>query len=89
MPISRQDIEAKANELVSAVNQTKESARDTAVLAGVVIAILVLAAFIFGRRRGARNQTVVEVYRVCSTLRSLRERAEPPRSWDRRGVCGG
>jgi hypothetical protein len=64
VPISRQDIEAKANELVSAVNQTKESARDTAVLAGVVIAILVLAAFIFGRRRGARNQTVVEVYRV-------------------------
>jgi hypothetical protein len=62
--ITRQDIEAKANELVSAVNQTKDSARDTAVAAGVVVAILVLLAFIFGRRRGARNQTLVEVYRV-------------------------
>jgi hypothetical protein len=50
--ITRQDIEAKANQLVSAVNQTKDSARDTAVVAGVVVAVLVLLAFIFGRRRG-------------------------------------
>jgi len=62
--ITRQDIEAKANEIVSAVNQTKESARDTAVIAGVVIALLIIAAFIFGRRRGSRNRTLVEVYRV-------------------------
>jgi hypothetical protein len=62
--ITRQDIEAKANEIVSAVTQTKESARDTAVAAGVVVALLVLAAFIFGRRRGSRNRTLVEVYRV-------------------------
>jgi hypothetical protein len=62
--ITRQDIEAKANEIASAVNKTTESARDTAVAAGVVIALLVLAAFIFGRRRGSRNRTLVEVYRV-------------------------
>jgi hypothetical protein len=62
--ITRQDIEAKANQLVSAVNQTKDSARDTAVVAGVVVAVLILIAFIFGRRRGSRNQTLVEVYRV-------------------------
>lgn len=64
MTITRQDIEAKANEIVSAVTQTKESARDTAVAAGVIVALLVLAAFIFGRRRGSRNRTLVEVYRV-------------------------
>jgi hypothetical protein len=62
--ITRQDIEAKANEIAAAVNQTKESARDTAVAAGVVVALLILAAFIFGRRRGSRNRTLVEVYRV-------------------------
>jgi hypothetical protein len=62
--ITRQDIEAKANEIVSAVTETKDSARDTAVVAGVVVALLVLAAFIFGRRRGSRNKTLVEVYRV-------------------------
>ena len=64
MTISRQDIEAKANEIAAAVNQTTESARDTAIAAGVVIAILILVAFIFGRRRGSRNKTLVEVYRV-------------------------
>ncbi len=64
MTVSRQDIEAKANEIVSAVTQTKESAKDTAILAGVVVAILILAAFIVGRRRGSRNKTMVEVYRV-------------------------
>ncbi len=64
MTISRQDIEAKANEIAAAVTQTTNSARDTAVAAGVVIAILILVAFIFGRRRGSRNKTLVEVYRV-------------------------
>jgi hypothetical protein len=62
--ITRQDIEDKAGEIVSAVNQTKESAKDTAVIAGVIVALLILAAFIFGRRRGSRNKTLVEVYRV-------------------------
>jgi hypothetical protein len=64
VPISREDIEAKANEIVSAIDQTKQSARDTAVLAGVVIALLVVIAFVVGRRRGQRNKTMVEVYRV-------------------------
>lgn len=64
MTITRQDIEAKANEIVSAVTETKDSARDTAVVAGVVVALLVLVAFIFGRRRGSRNKTLIEVYRV-------------------------
>jgi hypothetical protein len=62
--ISRQDIEDKANQIVSAVNETKESAKDTAVIAGVVVAVLILVAFFLGRRRGSRNKTMVEVYRV-------------------------
>jgi hypothetical protein len=62
--ISREDIEAKAREIAAAVDQTTESAKDTAVLASVVVAALIGAAWIFGRRRGSRNKTVVEVYRV-------------------------
>jgi uncharacterized membrane protein YvbJ len=62
--ISRDDIEAKARQIVSAIDETKESARDTAVLAGVAIAVVVVIAFFFGRRRGSRNKTLVEVYRV-------------------------
>jgi hypothetical protein len=64
VPITRQDIEAKANEIVAAVDQTRESAKDTAVVAGVVVALLIVAAFILGRRRGSRDKTMVEVYRV-------------------------
>ena len=64
MTISRDDIEAKAMEIVGAVDETAESARDTAIVAGVVVAIVVGVAFLVGRRRGARNKTMVEVYRV-------------------------
>jgi hypothetical protein len=62
--ISREDIEAKANEIVAAIDETKESAKSTAVAAGVVVAVLIVIAFIMGRRRGGRNKTMVEVYRV-------------------------
>ena len=62
--ISREDIEAKANQIVSAIDQTRESAKNTAVLAGVVIAVLLVISFIMGRRRGRQNKTMVEVYRI-------------------------
>jgi len=62
--ISRADIEAKANQIVSAIDQTRESAKNTAVLAGVVIAVLLVISFIMGRRRGREKKTLVEVYRV-------------------------
>jgi hypothetical protein len=62
--ISRDDIEAKARQIVDAIDETKESAKNTAVLAGVAIAIVVVIAFIYGRRRGSRNKTLIEVYRV-------------------------
>jgi hypothetical protein len=62
--ISRDDIEAKARELVGAVDETRESVKNTAMLLGLAVAGVVVAAFVVGRRRGSRNKTVVEVYRV-------------------------
>lgn len=64
MTISRDDIEAKAHELIDTVEETAESAKNTAVFVVVVVAAVVAAAFIIGRRRGSRKKTVVEVYRV-------------------------
>ncbi|HLE95610.1 MAG TPA: hypothetical protein VI689_04430 [Acidimicrobiia bacterium] len=64
MTISRDDIEAKARQIVSAIDETKESAMNTAILAGVAIAVVVVFAFVMGRRRGRRSKTLVEVYRV-------------------------
>jgi hypothetical protein len=62
--ISKQDIEAKARELVEVVNGTKEAAKDKAIIGVVAVAALVAVAFFVGRRRGSRSKTMVEVYRV-------------------------
>jgi hypothetical protein len=51
-------------EIVGVVDQTKESVQDKAMIGAVVVAIVVGAAFLIGRKRGNRNKTVVEVYRV-------------------------
>jgi hypothetical protein len=64
LTVSRDDLERKAQQLVGAVDQTVVSAKNTAIAGAVVIAVIVVVAFIMGRRRGSRNKTVVEVYRV-------------------------
>ena len=63
--IERADIEAKAREIEAALNETKEAAQNTAVLAGVAVIVVVVVAFLIGRRRGSKpGKAVVEVYRV-------------------------
>lgn len=64
MAVNRDDIEAKAQQLIGAVDDTKDSVQNKAMIAGVATAAIVAGAFIIGRRRGKRNKTVVEVYRV-------------------------
>ena len=64
MAITRDDLEAKARELVDAVDETKSSVQDKAMIGVVAVAVVIAAAFVIGRRRGSRNKTVVEVYRV-------------------------
>ena len=62
--MSRDDLERKAQQLLGAVEDTTQSVRNTTITAAVVIGLVVATAFIVGRRRGSRNKTVVEVYRV-------------------------
>lgn len=64
MTISRDDLEAKARQLVGAVDETKQSAKDTAMLGAAVVVAVVVFAFTVGRRRGRKNKSVVEVYKV-------------------------
>lgn len=64
MAITRDDLEAKARELVDAVDETKSSVQDKAMIGVIAVAVVIAAAFVIGRRRGSRNKTVVEVYRV-------------------------
>lgn len=58
------DIELKAREMQAALDETKESAQNTAVMAGVAVVVVILVAFLLGRRRGGRGKAVVEVYRI-------------------------
>lgn len=64
MPVSREDIESKAMELIGAVEDTKSAAKDKAMWGAAAVAGIILTAFIMGRRRGSRHKAMVEVYRV-------------------------
>jgi UDP-N-acetylmuramyl pentapeptide phosphotransferase/UDP-N-acetylglucosamine-1-phosphate transferase len=62
--VQRADIEAKAKEIEAALQETKESAQNTAVMAGVAILLVVIVAYFLGNRKGKAGKTLVEVYRV-------------------------
>ena len=64
MTVTKDDIEAKAGEIILAVDRTRGSARSAAMTGGMAVAVAVATAFILGRRRGSRKKTLVEVYRV-------------------------
>jgi hypothetical protein len=64
LTVSRDDLERKAQQLLGAVEDTTQSAKNTAVVGAVAVGLVIAVAFIVGRRRGSRNKTVVEVYRV-------------------------
>jgi hypothetical protein len=64
-PITRADIEAKLDQLRGAAEPGTQKARGVgiaAVIAGGIV--LVIAAYIFGRRKGRKRRTIVEVRRV-------------------------
>lgn len=64
-PIGRGDIERKLRELQGGVTETKEAATNTLLTVGAVVAVGVIAiAFMFGRRKGKKRTTVVEVRRI-------------------------
>jgi hypothetical protein len=63
--ITRGDIEAKLREMRGEVEQTAEAAKAPLIaVAGGVAAAVVVLAFLFGKRRGRRKSTVVEIRRV-------------------------
>jgi hypothetical protein len=65
MSITPADIEAKAAEITKIIDETKDTAQNTAVMAGVAVVVVVALSFLLGRRKGAdKGKTVVEVYKV-------------------------
>lgn len=63
--ITRDQLEDKFRELEGDARDQVESARSTAVTAGVVAGLLLLLlAFLLGTRKGRKRSTVVEIRRV-------------------------
>ena len=63
--ITKADIEAKLEELRGGVDEGVEQARNvTKVVAAVAVGVIVAVAFLYGRRRGRKQQTIVEIRRV-------------------------
>lgn len=63
--ISRADIEAKLRELQGGATKKAEAAGATVVKVAVaVIAVVVVASFLVGRRKGRRQTTIVEIRRI-------------------------
>jgi hypothetical protein len=62
--ITRADIEAKFRELTGDVEDKADAAKGTAVTIGAVVVVaVVLGVFLFGRARGRKKTTVIEVRR--------------------------
>ena len=58
-----EEVRQKASQIDEALNSTKESAKQGAARAGIVLFVLLIVVFLLGRRRGKSRNTVVEVYR--------------------------
>ena len=64
MTITRADIEEKARQITAVVNETKESAQNTTILAGVAVVMIVGISYLMGRRKARAGKAVVEVYKI-------------------------
>ena len=63
--ITRTDIETKLREIRGEVDEVGSSARSVGLLVGAVAVVAVVGAvYLFGRRRGRKEKTVVEIRRI-------------------------
>jgi hypothetical protein len=64
-PITRDDLEAKLDQLRGATEPGAQKARGVGIAAAIAGGILlVVAAYIIGKRKGRKRRTIVEVRRV-------------------------
>jgi len=64
-PVTRDDIEAKLREIQGGADAGAEAARGAGIVAGAaVLLIALILAFLWGRRRGKKRRTVVEIRRI-------------------------
>jgi len=63
--VTRADIEAKLRAIRGEVEDAGDSAKNIGLVVGAVAAVVVVGAvYLFGRKRGRKEKTVVEIRRV-------------------------
>jgi LPXTG-motif cell wall-anchored protein len=63
--VTRGDIEAKLRSIRGEVEETGESVKSIGMIVGAVAVVAVVGAvYLFGRRRGRKEKTVVEIRRI-------------------------
>jgi hypothetical protein len=63
--ITPDDIKAKLHEIQGEATETVQSARNQIIAVGVtVVTVVVVAAFLIGRRGGRRTSTIIELKRA-------------------------
>lgn len=63
--VTRADLEAKLTEIDAELNDTGEAIKPKAMAFGIgALVVILLLAFLLGRRKGERKTTIVEVRRV-------------------------
>lgn len=64
MSVERADLEAKLREIQQVVEETSQGAKSPGVIAAVGGVLVIVVAYLLGRRRGKKGSARVEVYRV-------------------------
>jgi cobalamin biosynthesis Mg chelatase CobN len=63
--VTRADIEAKLRAIRGEVEEKEESVKSIGMIVGAVAVVAVVGAvYLFGRRRGRKEKTVVEIRRI-------------------------
>ena len=62
--VERADIEAKAKQIEQALIETKENVQQKAVVVALAVAVVIVLAFVLGRRRGKKGAAFIEVYKA-------------------------
>jgi len=66
MSVKRDDLEAKLREIQAALDETKGNVRNAGIGIAVAVLIVVAMAFLFGRRKGGKTKSRIEVFEVRS-----------------------
>ena len=64
MTVEKTDLEAKLREIQGVIDETTGSAKNAGMAVAIGVVLILLIAFLMGRRKGKQGSARVEVYRL-------------------------